>query len=49
MMFTTHTVISEDGTVIGFRQTGSGPGLIICHGAGRISQLVSVKKQWPFH
>ncbi|MCW3085807.1 MAG: alpha/beta hydrolase [Bacteroidetes bacterium] len=34
----TKSVISKDGTVIGCRQFGSGPGLIICHGGGRISQ-----------
>ncbi len=38
MIFTTHHTTSQDGTVIGFRQIGSGPGLIICHGGGRISQ-----------
>src|SRR4051812_13063727 len=38
MIFTTSIVTSEDGTRIGYRQTGKGPGLIICHGAGRISQ-----------
>lgn len=38
MTFTTHNVISDDGTVIGYRQLGIGPGLIIYHGAGRISQ-----------
>lgn len=31
-------VISKDGTRIGYRQIGSGQGLIICHGGGRISQ-----------
>lgn len=39
MAFTTHTIISKDGTHIGYRQVGAGArGLIICHGAGRISQ-----------
>lgn len=38
MTFTTHTTISKDGTIIGYRQIGSGQGLIICHGGGRISQ-----------
>lgn len=34
----TRHVISNDGTRIGYRQIGSGEGLIICHGSGRISQ-----------
>lgn len=38
MEFTTHTVRSADGTTIGYRKAGAGKGLIICHGAGRISQ-----------
>ena len=38
MEFSTHTVRSADGTTIGYRQTGHGKGLIICHGGGRISQ-----------
>ena len=38
MSFTTHTINSIDGAKIGYRQIGHGPGLIICHGAGRISQ-----------
>jgi len=38
MGFATKKIISNDGTVIGYRQTGNGPGLIICHGGGRISQ-----------
>jgi pimeloyl-ACP methyl ester carboxylesterase len=38
MTFTTHTTTSKDGTTIGYRQIGSGQGLIICHGGGRISQ-----------
>lgn len=38
MNFTTHFTTSQDGTRIGYRQTGSGEGLIICHGGGRISQ-----------
>lgn len=38
MPFTTHQLFSADGTTIGYRETGSGPGLIICHGGGRISQ-----------
>jgi len=31
-------IISRDGTRIGYRQSGSGEGLIIVHGTGRISQ-----------
>jgi pimeloyl-ACP methyl ester carboxylesterase len=38
MRFSTNSVISADGTTIGYRYTGTGPGLIICHGGGRISQ-----------
>jgi len=38
MQFTTSSLTSADGTTIGYRKTGNGPGLIICHGAGRISQ-----------
>jgi len=38
MDFTFESVVSKDGTVIGYWKIGSGPGLIICHGAGRISQ-----------
>ncbi|MDD4969260.1 MAG: alpha/beta hydrolase [Paludibacter sp.] len=38
MTFIINTTISKDGTKIGYRQIGTGPGLIICHGGGRISQ-----------
>ena len=31
-------VISKDGTTIGYRQTGSGPGVVILHGGARASQ-----------
>lgn len=31
--FTAHTVTAADGTTIGYRQTGSGPGLLLVHGA----------------
>src|SRR6266498_4229616 len=34
----THQIISLDGTVIGYRQIGAGPGLVILHGGGRASQ-----------
>src|SRR5689334_21729122 len=30
--YTVHKVTSADGTVIGYRQLGSGPGLILVHG-----------------
>jgi pimeloyl-ACP methyl ester carboxylesterase len=35
--FTTSQVTSADGTTIGYRQIGSGPGLIIVHGGARAS------------
>jgi pimeloyl-ACP methyl ester carboxylesterase len=38
MAFEIHSTKSRDGTKIGYRQTGDGRGLIICHGGGRISQ-----------
>ncbi len=31
-------VTSVDGTTIGYRQIGSGPGLVIIHGGARASQ-----------
>lgn len=31
MEFIIKTAVSKDGTVIGYRQTGQGRGLIICH------------------
>jgi pimeloyl-ACP methyl ester carboxylesterase len=36
--FTTGSVVSKDGTTIGYRQTGKGPGLILVHGAMQTSQ-----------
>ncbi|WP_410982142.1 alpha/beta fold hydrolase [Bacillus cereus] len=30
---TNSTVISKDGTVIGYKSTGQGPGVIVLHGA----------------
>lgn len=36
--FTTGEVISADGTPIGYRQIGRGPGLVIMHGGARASQ-----------
>ncbi len=35
---TLHTVISADGTIIGYRQFGHGPGLILVHGGMQASQ-----------
>src|SRR6266496_6737237 len=37
MEFTTGRVTSADGTTIGYRQIGSGPGLVIIHGGARAS------------
>ena len=31
--YTIGSVISADGTTIGYRQIGSGPGLVLLHGA----------------
>jgi len=39
--FTTDKVSSADGTTIGYRQTGNGPGLILVHGAMMVSQNFS--------
>lgn len=36
--YSTGHVISADGTTIGYRQTGSGPGVVILHGVARASQ-----------
>ena len=36
--YTIHTVISHDGTKIGYRQLGSGPGLVLVHGSMASSQ-----------
>lgn len=32
------SVISSDGTLIGYRQLGSGPGIILLHGGANASQ-----------
>jgi pimeloyl-ACP methyl ester carboxylesterase len=37
--YTTVSVTSNDGTVIGYRQMGGGPGIILVHGAVMSSQL----------
>jgi hypothetical protein len=34
----TRTLTSRDGTVIGYRQLGKGPGVVLLHGAGQSSQ-----------
>jgi len=36
--YTTGSVISKDGTTIGYRQMGSGPGIILMHGGANASQ-----------
>jgi pimeloyl-ACP methyl ester carboxylesterase len=36
--YTKGSVTSKDGTVIGYRQLGSGPGLILVHGGMAASQ-----------
>jgi pimeloyl-ACP methyl ester carboxylesterase len=36
--FTTGTVTSQDGTTIGYRQIGRGPGIVLVHGAMMTSQ-----------
>ncbi len=33
MPFTTHAVPSKDGTTIGYRQLGQGPGIVVLHGS----------------
>ena len=37
-MYETHSVASRDGTTIGYRQLGTGPGLVLVHGSGQSSQ-----------
>lgn len=37
-VYTAHTVTSQDGTIIGYRQMGSGPGLILVHGGMQAAQ-----------
>ncbi|MFD0697711.1 alpha/beta fold hydrolase [Paenibacillus sp. GCM10027628] len=36
--YTTSSVISRDGTAIGYRQFGQGPGIVVVHGANLSSQ-----------
>jgi pimeloyl-ACP methyl ester carboxylesterase len=38
LVYTIHTVTSHDGTTIGYRQMGSGPGLVLLHGSMASSQ-----------
>ena len=38
MPYSKGTVISKDGTVVGYRQVGSGPGLILLHGGLQAAQ-----------
>lgn len=40
-MYSTDSVISDDGTMIGYRQFGRGPGLILVHGGMMASQNFS--------
>ncbi len=37
-VYTTNSVTSEDGTVIGYRQMGTGPGIVLLHGGVNASQ-----------
>jgi pimeloyl-ACP methyl ester carboxylesterase len=36
--YETYSVVSPDGTTIGYRQLGRGPGLVLVHGSGQSSQ-----------
>ena len=38
--YTKDSVISKDGTIIGYRQMGDGPGIILLHGGGKSSQTL---------
>ena len=38
--YTKGSVISKDGTIIGYRQMGNGPGIILLHGGGKSSQTL---------
>jgi pimeloyl-ACP methyl ester carboxylesterase len=38
--YTKDSVISKDNTIIGYRQMGSGPGIILLHGGGKASQTL---------
>ena len=39
--YTTGSVTSKDGTTIGYRQLGTGPGIILLHGGASASQSYS--------
>ncbi|WP_369184719.1 hypothetical protein [Streptomyces sp. Y1] len=36
--FRTGSVVSRDGTVIGYRELGSGPAVLLVHGGGQAAQ-----------
>jgi pimeloyl-ACP methyl ester carboxylesterase len=38
--YTKDSLISKDGTIIGYRQMGSGPGIILLHGGAKASQTL---------
>ena len=38
--YTKDSVISKDGTIIGYRQMGTGPGIILLHGGAKASQTL---------
>jgi pimeloyl-ACP methyl ester carboxylesterase len=38
--YTKDSVISKDGTIIGYRQMGNGPSIILLHGGGKSSQTL---------
>ena len=38
--YTTDSVISKDGIIIGYRQMGTGPGIILVHGGAKASQTL---------
>ena len=38
--YTKGSVISKDGTTVGYRQMGNGPGIILLHGGGKSSQTL---------
>ena len=38
--YTKNSVISKDGTIIGYREMGTGPGIILLHGGAKASQTL---------
>jgi hypothetical protein len=38
--YTTGSVTSKDGTTIGYRQLGTGPGIILLHGGARARRAI---------